>query len=142
MVSSYLYYLFFLLFGNLLVAQDPAQGLTGIGAGQLGTELPQLGNLVRCQLLTTESIQLFNGNRLTGFQLYESLNCLTALLIGNTNRHGVGNSRMQHEDLEDIARIDVITAGNNHILGAVNNEYITLFIHIYHVTGLQPTVFR
>ena len=55
------------------------------------------------------------------------------------DRH-FGNGWVWLEISFDFTRINVVATLDHKILDAVRNKEITLFIHITHITGVQPTI--
>ena len=55
--------------------------------------------------------------------------------------HGrLANRRVLVEHLLDLARIDVVTAADDHVLLAVDDEEVAVLVDLAHVAGVQPAV--
>ncbi len=78
--------------------------------------------------------------RFTGFQHHEHLDLLAAFRVGDADGRGLGDFGVFEKDLFDVARVDVVAAGNDHVLFAVHDEKIALRVHHGDIAGVQPAV--
>jgi hypothetical protein len=70
------------------------------------------------------------------------VNGLAPLVVRNAENSGFENGNVLVQDFLDLGAIDVFTAGDDHVPGPVDQEHITLLIHVAHVTGAVPAVFQ
>src|ERR1700730_12007862 len=100
-------------------AQCALEDFAGAGLRQLEIgELDATWNLVTGQRSTAVRDQLIHTERGAGFQHDTRHDQLTPLGIGDAEHRGLANGRMFVEDSLDLAGIDVLAAGDDHVLHA------------------------
>src|SRR5581483_7025745 len=62
------------------------------------------------------------------------------LLIRNANHLHIGNPGTGVQELLDLARINILAAADDHILGAAGDFAIAVLVHGGEITAVQPTV--
>ena len=65
---------------------------------------------------------------------------LAPLLVGNADDGSFGDCRELMQHALDLGRIDVLAAGNVHVLPAVDDVVKTLIVDARGVAGVQPAV--
>ena len=65
-------------------------------------------------------------------------NLFTVLTVRHSVDLDIGDLRMGVEELLDLARIDVFTAADNHVLDSAGDLAIAVLIHDCQITGVQP----
>ena len=62
------------------------------------------------------------------------------LLVGNADHRHVGDRRMAEQRVLDFGRIDVLAAGDDHVLHAVVDVEVAVRVEIAGVAGVEPAV--
>ena len=70
-------------------------------------------------------------------ELHEGFRRLAAIAVGNSDHDHFLDVRMLVNRFLDHARIDIETAGNNHVLLAVDDKQKTVLVHVANIAG-QP----
>src|ERR1700679_621058 len=68
----------------------------------------------------------------------DRLHLFAPRLAGHTDDGDVGDGGMAEHRALDVGRIDVLAAGDDHVLHAVVNVDIAVLVQIAGVTGAQP----
>src|SRR5688500_11388236 len=106
---------------TLASAQRPAEELSGGGPGQLADELEALWHLEtgeRARAVATELVGACLG---AVAEDDDGLDRLLPLGVGAADRGGVGDGGMAQEDLLDLGRQHVLTAGDDHVAEPVGD---------------------
>src|ERR687895_511030 len=119
-------------------AQRLLVDLSGRGLGELGNDLPARRNLERRQALPAVGLDV--GDRAAGRQREHSVHLLAADLVGPADHRGLLDTRMLQEHILDLARIDVLSAADDHVLLAVDEEEEPVLVAVADVARVQPSV--
>src|SRR4030095_14173462 len=96
------------------------------------------GYLVRRQPLPTVRAQLLLARSLARFQHDPRLGHFTFDTIGNTGDPHFHHRRMRSDDLFDLARPHLEAAYLEHVLLAIDDEYVAVCIHVGEITRMDP----
>src|SRR5919112_588791 len=124
----------------LLVDEDATEELAHRALGQFLTELDRLRSLVGCETLLTEVEDLFLCRLGAGAFDDEGLDRLAAVLVGDADRDGLGHVGVLEEDLFDLARVDVVAGGHDHVLLPVDDVEVAALVHLRDVARVEPAV--
>ena len=61
-------------------------------------------------------------------------------LARDADDRALGDGRMLGEGVLDLGRIDVLAAGDDHVLDPVDDEDESVFVHVAAVAGMHPAV--
>src|SRR3954464_919358 len=103
-----------------LVAQFPAQDLSGRRLGNLVDDLDLTRVLVRRHPLLAEGDQLVLAGGLALLQRDERLDGLAAVLVGHADDRRLADGRVAVEDVLDLTRPDLVARGVDLVLLAVD----------------------
>src|ERR1700710_1176013 len=62
------------------------------------------------------------------------------LLAGNADHRALRHRRMLRDDVFHLHRIDVLAAGDDHVLYAIDQIDIAFLVHVAAVAGMHPVV--
>ena len=65
---------------------------------------------------------------------------LAPALVGHADDGGLGDGRMRVQDGLDLGRVDVLAAGDDHVLDPVDDAVVALVVALGDVAGAQPPV--
>ena len=68
------------------------------------------------------------------------LDHLAEVGVGNPHDDGVGHGGVPVEHFLDVARVDLLAADVDHVLGAIDDGDVSLVVHPDEVAGLEPAV--
>src|SRR5205823_7055907 len=113
-----------------------ARGVARRGGGERyrarGREACQSGFAVRVNLRLVNAVPWLHGDdRHAGF---------APLLTGNADHGRFGNSVKLVKHVLDFGRIDVLAAGNVHVLPAIDDVVKTFLVDPRGIAGMQPAV--
>src|SRR5579859_4142243 len=108
--------------------------------GQLIAELDLARALDRRDVSGEEFVQLLLGDGMALAQGDESFRHLALIGVGHTDHHRLGYGRMLVEGFLDHAGIDIVAAGDDQILDAVDQEDIAVLIDIADIAGPERSV--
>ena len=69
---------------------------------------------------------------------HRGLDRLAPCLVRDADHRHVGNRRMAEQGAFDLCRIDVLAAGNDHVLHAVVNIDVAVGVEVTGVAGMKP----
>ena len=75
-------------------------------------------------------------------QLEDGGDPLAPLLVGQPDHGAVLDVRVRHQRLLDLGRVDVEAAGDDHVLGPVDDEQEAVVVEVADVAGVVPAVRR
>src|SRR5258708_765010 len=142
-------HLFFIIFffsilmlplSSLSRAQFALQHFARGRHGQLRTELDETGILVVGHILFRPGHQFDFGDGRTVLEYNEGFDLLSVALVRHTDDGGQAHRRVSHEHLLDFAWVDVEASANNHILHAVDDIEIAIFIPSSDVARVEPAM--
>src|SRR6266567_4432212 len=108
---------------------------------QVGADLHGLQHLVLAELVLEKDLELVERERgRITLQFDEGLGRLPPIRILHADDADLFDGRMLEDGFLDHARIDVVAAAQQHVLGAVDDINITVFIHVADVAGTQEPV--
>src|SRR3954447_5801116 len=58
--------------------------------------------------------------------------------VGHAHDLDVGDVRVRHQELLDLARVDVLAAADDHVLDAPDDLQVALVVHLREVAGVHP----
>ncbi len=76
----------------------------------------------------------------TGAPHNERLDAFSPFLVGHSDNGGFGHIRVGDQRSFDLARIDVLATGDDHVFLSVDNENKSLVIHVAQIARLKPAV--
>src|SRR5712692_405832 len=108
---------------------------------QVGPDLHRLHHLVLAELVLEKDLELVEcqGGRIA-LQFDEGLGRLATIRIMNADDADLLDGRMLEYGLLDDARVDVIAAAKQHVLGAVDDIDIAVCIHVTDIASAQEPV--
>src|SRR5215475_4237788 len=128
-------------FAPLLLDQFLLGKFADAGARQGGAGFEGGRHLVAADLVGEEVLErVERQGRRAGPQLDEGLGGFAPVRIFNPDHQGFLDVRVLVNRLFNDLRIDVETAGNDHVLLAVDNEKIAVFVHGADVAGEKTAV--
>jgi hypothetical protein len=65
---------------------------------------------------------------------------LAPALVGPADHRGFGDVRRFDQQVLDFGRVDVLAAGNDHVLAAAVDIEIAFLVEVAHVAGAKPAV--
>src|SRR5579859_7956227 len=68
----------------------------------------------------------------------EGCDLLAVALVGNRDDLNVGYVRVTVEELLDLAWIHILSAADDHVLGASNDADVTVSVHRREIAGVHP----
>src|SRR5712664_2440259 len=109
------------------LTQDPLENLAGAALGQLGiTEFDAAWNLVIGQRSPAVPDQIIGAERFAWLQDDASHHQFAPLWIGYSKYRCFTNRRMLVDNCFDLAAVNVLAAGDNHVLQAVQDVEIPI----------------
>src|SRR6056297_3734557 len=123
----------------VFVPQFTPKNLAHVGLGQFLHELDVSGHLVAGQLLLAVLAQFVDGQRIV-LANDHGLDQLAGRFVLDAYRADFQHLGMPGDDVLDLVRIDVEARDQDHVLLAVDDEEIALFVAAGHVAGLQPAL--
>src|SRR5262249_8303652 len=97
-----------------------------------------LGHLIAGYILTTESDEADRIHLVPRTWDHHRVHRFSPGRIGHTEDGGFQDSRVLVEDFFDLGAIDILAAGDNHILGTINQENVALGIHATEIAAVIP----
>src|SRR5712692_12097269 len=91
-------------------------------------------------MLTTESDEANRIHRVPRTRDHNRMHRFPPRRIGHPEDSGFQDSRMLVEDFFDLGTVDVLAAGDDHILGAINQEDVALGMHATEIPTVIPPV--
>src|SRR3954447_14605859 len=122
----------------VLVAQHAFQQLAGVGARQLRAQLVVARPLVVREARLGEGAQLAEIDRLPHLGLHDRVHALAPFVVGDAEHRRVEHLRMCVQHRFDLGGIDVDAAGDDHVLLAVADVDVTLFVDVRDVADRLP----
>ena len=90
---------------------------------------------------THELPQLRDGGRFgVRLQLDDGRHALAPVRVLQSEHDGVGDRGVLVENVFDLARVDILTAADDHVLEAAGHGDVAARVHLAEVTGVQPAV--
>ena len=108
-------------FRQLLIPQRPSQYLADERLGQRVAELDLTRDLVARQIFAAVGDDLVRRCRLARLEHEVRLDVIAALDVGDAHRRGFQHFGMLVQHLFDLARVDVESADDEHVLLAVDD---------------------
>src|SRR6267378_4152020 len=108
--------------------------------GEVPGELDHLGDLERREAFLAECDDLLFRRRGSALQDNECLDRLTTVRVRDTDRRRFPDGRMHEEDFLDLPRIDVVAGTQDHVLLAVYDVEVAVFVHLRDVPRQKPSV--
>src|ERR1035437_986557 len=108
---------------------------------KLGDEANVFGNLVVGDLAFAEFLDLLFCSFGAGLQTHPCGHNLAQSCVGNADYLRLADLGVRVEKLLHLARIDIFSAANNHVLGASSQVDATVRVHHAQVAGMQPAIF-
>src|SRR5436305_4828018 len=96
--------------------------------------------LVRRDTLLDVLAQLVVAGTCALLQRDRGCHLLAVLVMGNAQHGGLANIWMLVEHFLDLARVDVVAASDDHLLLAIDDEEVTVFIDLRHIARVKPAV--
>src|SRR5207247_9179635 len=119
-------------------AQVALQDLAGAALRQrLGAQLDRLRTLVPAQVLATVADQLFARGLLPRPQDHHRVHALAELVAGDAEDRRLQHGGVGVERGLDLDAVDVLATAHDHVLRAVHQEHITLFVHEAEIAGVH-----
>src|SRR5690348_4946304 len=84
--------------------------------------------------------QLALGRAHAGLQHDLGVDGLAPLWVRHAEHRQLQHCRVAGERILDLGRVDVLAAGHDHVLGAVDNEHVAARVHRREITRAVPTV--
>src|SRR5947209_7972196 len=94
--------------------------------------------LVRRDALLDVLAQLVVAGTCALLQRDRGRHLLAVLVMGNAQHGGLANIWMLVEHFLDLARVDVVAASDDHLLLAIDDEEVTVFIDLRHIARVKP----
>ena len=126
--------------GSRFASQLALEDLAGGGHRQVGHELDEARVLVVGHLLLAPADQLVLGDRGTVVADDERLDLLAVALVGYADHRGQRDVRVRHQHLLDLARVHVVAAADDHVLGPVDDVVPAVLVPAGEVAGAEPAV--
>src|SRR5690606_11775484 len=123
---------------EFFVTQLAAQDLADVGGRQYVAELYSLGHLVAGDIGAHVLDHLLLGQALARLDHDEDLDRLTGFFVRHTDGRARQHARQGRQHVFQFIRIDVEAGHQNHVLLAVDDTQVTVFLNKTDVTGLQP----
>src|SRR5215475_14524285 len=89
-------------------------------------------------MLTTESNETNRIHFVPRTWDHNRVYCFPPRCIRHPEDRGFQDGRVLVEDFFDLSTVDILAAGDNHILGAIDEENVALSIHITEVPTVIP----
>ncbi len=67
---------------------------------------------------------------------------LSERLVGDAERDRLEDRRVSQEHVLELARVDAVSAPEDHILLAIDQEEVAVLVQVAHVPGREPTSSR
>src|SRR5204862_3617308 len=80
------------------------------------------------------------GSLLAGLHHHDRLDRFAPFVVGNADHGGLGDVRVVAYRALDFGGIDVLAAGDDHVLDAVVDVEVAVLIHVAGIAGTQPAV--
>src|SRR5216684_1855397 len=98
--------------------------------------------LERGEALFAISDDVGRARRLTGLQRENGLDLFAVTFVRHADDRRFGHRGMRIEDFFDLARVDVESAAQDHVLLAIDDEVITLVVARGDVARVKPSVLQ
>ena len=129
-------------------AEGPAEGhessrlriLPVAVIGRLGDELDDARVLVAGHLLLAPRDQLVLGDRGAVLEDHDRLDLLAVALVRDADDGGQRDVGVRHQHLFDLARVHVVAAADDHVLGPVDDVVPAVLVAAAEVAGAEPAV--
>ena len=108
--------------------------------GKSSTNLTERGRLKRASSCAQCSISAASSTLCAALQVHIGDRDFAELVVGNAEHGAFGYRRMLVERVLDFLRIDVLAAGNDHVLGAVDQRDEAVFVDGADVAGPAPAI--
>src|SRR5215813_11780479 len=89
-------------------------------------------------MLTTERNEVYRIHLVPRTWDHNRVHRFTPRRIGHPEDGGFQDSRMLVEDFFDLGTVDVLAAGDDHILGTIDEENVALSIHATEIAAVIP----
>src|SRR4051795_2632581 len=122
------------------LAHDELLHLAGDRHGELVHELPVAGDLEGRDLPPAGGRQLLGADRAALAQLDPGHDLLAVARAGHADEVGVADGRDADQELLDLARVDVLSAADEHVLDAPDDLHVALVVHRREVARVHPAV--
>src|SRR6266403_2494986 len=120
------------------LAHDEFLHFPGGGHWKFVYKLDVARNLLMSDLPAAEVTDVILRHRLAFAQPDPGTQLFTVLLVGHTEDLYVLNFRMAKQEFFDLARIEVLTAADHHVLDPSDNVAVALYIQSCEVTRVHP----
>src|SRR5689334_6786509 len=127
-----------LLAAPVMLAQLSLQHLADRTSRQLLDDIDRLRRLYRADDLPAVADQAFGVDPLAGLQLYNRLDSLAPLLVGNPDYGAFLNRGMRQHRAFDLGREDVEPATDDHVLEAIDDVVVALVIAVADISSMVP----
>ena len=97
-----------------------------------------LGALKAARRSRTHAISSASVGRGAGHEAHEGARHLAPALVGDADHGGLAHGRVELERLLDLDRRDVLAAGHDEVLGAVDDGEVAVGVDHGEVAGAQP----
>src|SRR5690606_26914836 len=124
--------------GPVRLTQGTLEDLAGGRLRQFGDEVDRLGFLVSGQMLAGLRDDVLLGDRLPRLQHHHGLHRLAPLVVRHTDDRTFQHRRMPRDRLLDLDAEDVLAAGDDHVLRAVDDVDVALVVPRGDVAGPHP----
>src|SRR5580700_5079501 len=114
--------------------------LAGDGHRERLDELHVARDLVPRDLALAEVADLVLGQGGVGARDHPRHQLLAVALVGHADYLDVGDVWMGVEELLDLARVDVLTAADHHVLDPADDADVTVLVHRREVAGVHPAL--
>src|SRR5229473_4595334 len=85
-------------------------------------------------------LKVFQRERRVAAQNDKGLHRLAAVGIGNADYDRFGDSRVRVNRTLYIGRIDIVAAGDDHVLEAIDDEQIAVLVEVANIAGSKETI--
>src|SRR6476646_335882 len=127
----------------LLVVEILFRDLADRGLRQCIADLERLHHFVLAELVLQEYLKLVERERrCTVLELDEGFRRLAAIFVADSDHRHLLDGRVLVDRLLENARIDVVAAAQQHVLGAVDDENEAVLIHVANIASAQETIER
>src|SRR6185369_8775356 len=103
-------------------------------------KVDRLRRLEAGDALAGEVDDISGGRLLAGLHHHDRLDRFTPFVVGDADHGGFGHVRVIADRAFDLGRIDVLAAGDDHVLDAVVDVEVAVLVQVAGVAGAQPAV--
>src|ERR1022692_2126296 len=123
---------------DFLLAHDELLDFFRDGHGEVVDEADVLGDLEVSDFPLAECLNFLRRGGLAGFELHPRQDGFTEAGVGDADDVDVGDLGMGVQEVLDFARVDVLSAADNGVLGASAETEIAVGTHGGEIAGVEP----